>query len=148
MPTTTVLDQLTTDMKLAMKAGEKEKLGVIRMLISEARTADLQTPKATPDQMIERYARKLVKSAEEFAKVGRDDEVAKLKAELAIAETYMPKKKSPEDTEALVTAYLAANPALTAKELGKATGGFMKQYNTDGDIDASIVNQFLRSKLV
>jgi uncharacterized protein len=142
-----VIEQLSSDMKAAMKAGEKEKLGVIRMLLSEAKNADLQKPVATPEQMIERYIKKLGKSLEEFEKVGRAGEVAQLKSEIEIASAYLPKKKDAAQTEALVVQFLSSNPTLTAKDLGKATGLFMKTYNAAGDLDAGLVNQLLRSKL-
>jgi len=142
-----VIEQLSGDMKLAMKAGEKDKLSVIRMLLAEAKSADLQSPKTTPEQMIERYVKKLVKSAEEFEKVGRADEVAKLKSEMVFASVYLPKKQDAAATELLVNAFVAANTIFTAKQLGQATGAFMKANNAAGDIDAAIVNQLLRAKL-
>ena len=87
-----VLSRLQEDMKSAMKAGNKERLGVIRMLLSDVKNIDLGPQKITEEQAVAAYAKKLKKSIEEYEKIGRGEEVTKLKAELAIAEEYLPKK--------------------------------------------------------
>ncbi|MGC4033389.1 MAG: GatB/YqeY domain-containing protein [Tepidisphaeraceae bacterium] len=139
-----LLTRLQTDMKTAMKAGEKDRLQVIRMLISEVKNIDLNPAKPTAEQAVEAYAKKLKKSAEEFEKIGRAEEVAKLKAETEQVEAYLPKKLSAAETEPLVDAFLAAN-AFTEKDAGRATGAFMKQHA--GQVDAGIVNPLIRQKL-
>lgn len=140
-----LLTRLQTDMKTAMKAGEKDRLQVIRMLISEVKNIDLNPAKPTAEQAVEAYAKKLKKSAEEFEKIGRTEEVAKLKAETAQVEEYLPKKLSAQETSPLIDAFLAANPAFTEKDAGRATGAFMKQHA--GVVDAGIVNPLIRAKL-
>ena len=139
-----LLEQLTADMKTAMKAGDKPRLGVIRMLISEVKNIDLQPAKPTARQAVEAYAKKLRKSAEEFDKVNRAAEANALRDEVTVVEAYLPKKKSAEETGPLVDAFLAAN-AFTEKDAGRATGQFMKQHG--GDVDAGIVNPLIRQKL-
>src|SRR5437867_6268891 len=99
--------RLTEDMKAAMKSGQKERLGVIRMLLSDVKNIDLMPNKPTAEQAVEAYAKKLRKGAEEYEKLGKPEEAAKLKAEVAIAEEYLPKKATPADTEKLVDAVLA-----------------------------------------
>jgi len=140
-----LLDQLTADMKTAMKAGEKDRLTVIRMLISEVKNIDLQPSKPTPEQAVEGYLKKLRKSQEEFQKVGRAEEVAKLQSEAAIVESYLPKKLSAEETGKLVDAFLAANASFTAKDAGRATGQFMKQHGSN--VDAGIASGLIRNGL-
>lgn len=139
-----LLTRLQTDMKTAMKAGEKDRLLVIRMLISEVKNIDLNPAKPTAEQAVEAYAKKLRKSAEEFEKIGRTEEVSKLKTELTQVEEYLPKKLSAEETGPLVDAFLASN-TFTEKDAGRATGQFMKQYA--GVADAGIVNPLIRAKL-
>lgn len=139
-----LLPKLTEDMKLAMKAGQKDRLLVIRMLISEVKNIDLMPNKPTPQQAVEAYNKKLKKSLEEWEKLGRAEEANKLKEEIAIVESYLPKKLGAEETEKLVDAFLAANP-FTEKDAGRATGLFMKQHG--GSVDAGIVNPMLRAKL-
>src|SRR4051794_33805187 len=91
----TVLAKLQEDMKAAMKSGQKERLQVIRMLISDVKNIDLAPKKLTEEETISAYAKKLRKGAEEYEKLGKPAEVAQFKAELAIVEEYLPKKPSP-----------------------------------------------------
>ena len=136
--------RLHEDMKAAMKAGDKDRLGVIRMMLSDVRNIDLDPKKPTAEQAVEAYAKRLRKSLEEYEKLGKAAESDKLRAEIAVAEGYLPKKASREETEGLVDAFLASN-TFTAKQMGQAMGAFMKQHG--GNVDAGTVNQLLKAKL-
>ncbi|MFI5378250.1 MAG: GatB/YqeY domain-containing protein [Tepidisphaerales bacterium] len=138
------LINLQNDMKACMKAGNKDRLGVIRMLINEVKTIDLQPNKPTEEQAIAAYAKKLRKSIEEMEKYAKTDDAAKIKAELAIVEEFMPKKLGPAETEKLVADFLAAN-SFTEKQLGQAMGMFMKQHGQL--VEAAAVNALLKQKL-
>ena len=139
-----VLTKLQEDMKVAMKSGQKERLGVIRMLISDVKNIDLAPKKITEEEAVAAYAKKLRKSAEEYEKIGRPGEVAQLKAELAIVEEYLPKKASPEETERLVEAFLAEN-AFTEKQMGQAMGIFMKKHGQQ--VDPGLANAAIKKGL-
>ena len=139
-----LLTRLTEDMKTALKSGQKDRLGVIRMLLSDVKNIDLDPRKPTAEQVVEAYGKKLRKSQEEYQKLGKSDEVAKLSAEIAVVDEYVPKKASREDTEKLVDAFLASN-AFTPKDMGKAMGAFMKQHG--GNVDAGTANQLIKAKL-
>src|SRR4051812_39205720 len=122
-----LLTRLTDDMKSALKAGQKDRLSVIRMLLSDVKNIDLMPDKPTAEQVVEAYAKKLRKSQEEYQKLGKPDEVAKLGEELKVVEEYLPKKASREETEKLVDAFLAAN-SFTAQQFGQAMGAFRKRH--------------------
>ena len=139
-----VLARLQEDMKSAMKSGQKERLGVIRMLLSDVKNIDLGPQKLTEEQAVSAYAKKLRKSIEEYEKIGRGEEVTKLKAELAVVEEYLPKKASQEDTARLVEEFLSHN-TFTEKQLGQAMGAFMKVYG--GQVDAGAANALLKQRL-
>jgi uncharacterized protein len=139
-----VLAKLQEDMKTAMKSGQKERLGVIRMLISDVKNIDLAPKKTTEEEAVAAYAKKLRKSADEYEKIGRPGEVAQLKAELAIVEEYMPKKASPEETGKLVEAFLAEN-AFTEKQMGQAMGIFMKKHGQQ--VDPGLANAAIKKGL-
>ncbi len=139
-----MLAKLQEDMKAAMKSGQKDRLTVIRMLISDVKNVDLNPAKPTPLQAVESYAKKLRKSVEEYEKLGKPDEVAKLKTEIAIVEEYLPKKASAAETEALVDAFLAGK-TFTEKQLGQAMGQFMKAHGSQ--VDPGVANPLLKAKL-
>ncbi len=100
--------------------------------------------KPTAEQAVESYTKKLRKSLEEFEKLGKTVETDKLKFEIGVAEEYLPKKASAEQTETLVDAFLAAH-AFTEKQVGQAMGAFLKQHA--GTVDPSLVNPLIRKKL-
>ena len=139
-----LLNRLTDDMKTAMKSGQKDRLSVIRMLLSDVRNIDLMPNKPTAEQAVEAYGKKLRKSMEEYEKIGKADEVAKLKTELAVVEEYLPQKASAADTERLVDEFVAAN-SFTEKQVGQAMGAFLKLHG--GQVEGSVVNPLLRKKL-
>src|SRR6266487_2752656 len=68
-----LLNRLTQDMKAAMKSGQKDRLGVIRMMLSDVKNIDLMPNKPTAEQVVEAYAKKLRKGAEEYEKLGKPD---------------------------------------------------------------------------
>src|SRR5438128_8215123 len=111
-----LLNRLTEDMKAALKSGQKDRLGVIRMMLSDVKNIDLMPNKPTAEQVVEAYAKKLRKGVEEYEKLNKPDEVAKPKSEIAVVEEYLPKKASAEETAKLVEAFLAAN-TFTAKDM-------------------------------
>ena len=136
--------RLTDDMKAAMKSGDKDRLSVIRMLLSDVQNIDLDPKKPTAEQAVSAYAKKLRKSLEEYEKLGKTAEVDKLKYEIGVAEGYLPKKSSTEDTAKLVDQFLAAN-SFTEKDFGRAMGAFMKQHGQN--VDPAAANQLLKQKL-
>src|SRR6266498_1682277 len=87
----TLLERLQDDMKTAMKTGQKDRLSVIRMLISDVKNVDLAPKPTTPEQAVESYAKKLKKGAEEYEKLGKPDQAAKLRQEIAVVDEYLPK---------------------------------------------------------
>ncbi len=139
-----LLNRLTDDMKAAMKSGQKDRLGVIRMLLSDVRNIDLMPNKPTAEQTVEAYGKKLRKSIEEYEKINKPDEVAKLKTELAVVEGYLPKKASAEDTERLVDEFVSKN-SFTEKQVGQAMGMFIKEHGAQ--VDKARANELLRQKL-
>ena len=143
-PAMDLLTRLQDDMKVAMKAGQKERLGVIRMLISDVKNIDLDPRKPTAEDAVAAYAKKLRKSLEEYEKIGKADEAAKLKSEIAVVDQYLPTKASPEETERLVDAFLAGK-TFTPQQVGQAMGAFMKAHG--GQVDAGVANQLIKQRL-
>ena len=139
-----LLTRLTEDMKAALKAGQKDRLSVIRMLLSDVKNIDLDPRKPSAEDAVAAYAKKLRKALEEYEKIGRADEVAKLRGEIAVVDEYLPKKASPEETERLVDAFLSGK-TFTEKQVGQAMGAFMKEHG--GKVDSAQVNALLRKRL-
>ena len=139
-----LLQKLQEDMKAAMKSGDKARLGVIRMLISDVKVIDMQPNKPTAIQAVESYAKKLRKSQEEYVKLGKTAEVEALTCELKVVEEYLPKKLSAPETEKLVDDFLQQN-TFTERDVGRAMGAFLKLHG--GQVDGSMVNPMIKAKL-
>ncbi len=136
--------RLQDDMKTALKSGQKDRLGVIRMLLSDVKNIDLNPQKPTAEEVVAAYGKRLRKSVEEYEKLGKAEEVAKLRSEIAVVDEYLPKKASPEETAKLVDAFVAEN-SYTMKDMGKAMGAFMKQHGAN--VEAGTVNKLLKERL-
>jgi uncharacterized protein YqeY len=132
-------------MKSAMKSGQKDRLGVIRMLLNDVKNIDLAPKPTTAEEAVAAYGKKLKKSVEEYERLGKTAEVQKLMFEISVVDEYLPKKASSGDTERLVNEFLARN-AFTEKQFGQAMGAFMKE--NGGSVDPAMANQLLRKALM
>ena len=139
-----LLARLQDDMKTAMKSGDKDRLSVIRMLISDVKNIDLAPKPTTAEEAVSAYGKKLRKSQEEYQKLGKTAEATRLQYEIGVVENYLPKKASTEDTGKLVEEFLAKH-AFTEKQFGQAMGAFMKAHG--GQVDPGTANQLLKQKL-
>src|SRR5476651_2104142 len=96
-----LLAKLQDDMKAALKAGQKQRLSVIRMMLSDVKNIDLAPKPITAEETVAAYGKKLRKSLEEYEKLGKQKEIDELKFEISVVDEYLPKKASTEDTEKL-----------------------------------------------
>src|SRR5277367_3491151 len=136
--------KLSEDMKIALKAGQKDRLMVIRMLLSDVKNIDLAPKPITAEETVAAYGKKLRKSIEEYEKLGKPAEVEKLRFEVSVVDEYLPKKASPADTEKLISDFVEKN-AYTEKQFGQAMGAFMKAHG--GSVEPAVANQLLRKAL-
>lgn len=143
-------EQLTNDMKEAMKAHEKERLAVIRMVRGAVKQQEIDGKTELDDEGVIAVLSKEIKmrkdSLEEFQKGGREDLVAKTQAEIDFLMPYMPAQLSEEEVRGLVKAAVEQTGASTAKDMGKVMGALMPKVKgrTDGKLVNAIVREFLR----
>ena len=143
-------EQLTNDMKEAMKAHEKERLAVIRMVRGAVKQQEIDGKTELDDEGVIAVLSKEIKmrkdSLEEFQKGGREDLVAKTQAEIDFLMPYMPAQLSEEEIRGLVKAAVEQTGASTAKDMGKVMGALMPKVKgrADGKLVNAIVREFLR----
>jgi hypothetical protein len=142
-------ERLSEDMKTAMKAGDKLRLSVVRMLISElknekiARGAELD--EAAERRVLSSYAKKR-KEAMDAARAGGREEIAQREqAELDITMSYLPKQLSEDELRAVVKRHIDAAGA-SGKD---AFGVVMKQVMADvgGQADGKVISTLVRELL-
>ncbi len=102
-----VYDQLNSDLKTAMKAHDKLRLGVIRGIKAQIMNAEVESAdhKLTDDQVntiVMKEIKQQKESLEEFQKANREDLVTDQQAKLKIAEEYAPKQLSADEVKAIV----------------------------------------------
>ena len=142
-------EQLTSDMKEAMKAHDKDRLAVIRMVRGAIRQQEIDGKTELNDDDVIAVISKEVKmrkdSIDEFSKGGRDDLVAKTQAEIEVLMPYLPQQLSEAEVKALVEEAVAATKAATPKDMGKVMGALMPKVK--GRADGKMVNTIVRSML-
>jgi uncharacterized protein len=106
----------------AMKAGEKDRVGALRLVLSELQKA-AKDGDAADEQAILRRERKRRRDAEEqFRAAGRDELATKEAYEAQVIETYLPSELSDEELDVLVGDAIAATGASSPRDMGKAIG--------------------------
>jgi hypothetical protein len=143
-------EQLTADMKEAMKNKEKERLAVIRMVRGAIRQQEIDGQKELGEEDVIAVISKEVKmrrdSIEEFQKGGREDLVEKTQAEIDVLLPYLPAQLSEDEVRELVKAAVEQTGAATPKDMGKVMGVLMPKVKgrADGKMVNTIVKRFLQ----
>ncbi len=146
-----IKDQLTEDMKQAMKDREngKLRLSVIRMVRSNIKNVEINDKKELTDDEVLAVLMKEVKmrqdSLEEFQKAGRSELVAQAEEEIKILKKYLPEALSDEELKGIVAEVVAEVGATTMKDMGKVMPAIMAK--TKGRADGKRINAMVRELL-
>jgi uncharacterized protein YqeY len=114
-----IVDQLQADLKDAMRAGEKPRVGALRMILSELQKASKE---GSEDELtvLRRERKRRVEAANAFRGGNRDELAAAEEAEAELIATYLPAELSDEELHAIVTEALADSGATSPKDMGMA----------------------------
>ena len=119
-------DQITEDMKTAMRARDSERLGTIRLLLAACKQREVDERITLDDTAVIAIVDKLIKQRKDsitaFAQAGRTDLVDKETAELKVLEVYLPARLSAEEIAAEVRAIVADLGATGPGDMGKVMG--------------------------
>lgn len=145
----TLKARITEDMKAAMRAGEKERLGTIRMLQAAIKQREVDERITLDDSQVIAVLEKMVKQRREsitqFEAGGRADLVAKETAELELLQGYLPAQLSPAELDALIDAAIAQTGATTVKDMGKVMG--IVKAGAAGRADMGAVGARIKARL-
>lgn len=145
-----IADQVTEQMKQAMKAKDERRLVALRSM----RTAFLNEMKkdgstTVSDEVCEGLLRKLEKqrkeSIEAFSNAGREELAAAERAELAVIQEFLPKLADEAKTREWIEAAVAQTGAASGKDVGKVMGALMKAHK--GDIDGDLARRLVQERL-
>lgn len=140
-------ERITENMKVAMKAQNKLRTSVLRMMLADIKIADTSgKPKDQIDyvEVVRGYYKKLNKTREEYERLNLPDKVKELNGEIAIVEEYLPKQLSDDEIKRIVQEVIETNK-FTAREMGAAMKLIMGKYG--GVVDGKKVQTYLKEKL-
>ena len=119
-------NQIKEDMKSAMKAGDKDRLKAVRLIMAAIKQVEVDTRQELDDAGVLAVLDKMVKqrrdSVEQFEKGGRDDLAAGERAEIAVLQDYLPEQLSADELAALVDEVIADTGAEGIRDMGKVMG--------------------------
>ena len=142
-------ERITADMKSAMRAGQKERLSVIRMLQAGIKQREVDERVALDDTQVLAVLEKMIKQRREaiaqFASGNRADLVAKETAEVEILQAYLPAQLSDTELDALISGAISASGAVSVKDMGKVMALLKSQ--AQGRADMGAVSARIKARL-
>jgi uncharacterized protein YqeY len=147
--------RIEDDLKTALKAGEKQRLGVLRMIKAKVQEkqvelrgkqgADATLSDDDVMNVVSAYAKQRRDSIESYEQGGREDLAAAERAELQIVSAYLPQQLGEDEVAAIVDAAVAESGAREPKDMGAVMKLVMPQVK--GRADGKLVNRIVQSRL-
>ena len=136
-------------MKAAMRSGEKQRLGLIRMITSAIKQREVDERIVLDDPQVLSVLEKMIKQRKEslvqFQAGNRQDLVDKEAAEITLLEGYMPSQLSPAELDALIGEAISSSGAANIKDMGKVMA--IIKAKSQGRADLGKVGAIIKAKL-
>lgn len=139
-----IADEIQADVRDAMKGGEKERVGALRLLLSELRRAE-KDGGGDELALLRRERKRRLEAAAAYSEAGREDLAAKEHAEAQIIESYLPAELSDEELEQLVVKAVQDSGASSPQQIGVAMKSAIAA--VDGRADGKRVSELVRKAL-
>lgn len=144
-----LLTKINEDVKTAMKAKDKERLAVLRMIKSSLHNEQISKGHELTDEeeltVLSREKKQRADSLEEFKQAGRDDLVQQLEKELSVVNEYLPEQLSEEELRAVVQESINEANASSMKDMGSVMGVLMPKVK--GRADGKEVSRLVKELL-
>ncbi|WP_420467245.1 GatB/YqeY domain-containing protein [Panacagrimonas sp.] len=144
-----IKNRLLEDIKTAMKAGDKERLSVLRMLSSDLKNREVVDAVEITDAVVIASVEKMLKqrrdSESQFRAGNRPDLADKEAAEIAVLMTYLPQQLSADEVDALIAQAIAETGAQGPKDMGKVMGWIKPK--VAGKTDMGQLSGLIKAKL-
>ncbi len=141
--------QLTEDMKTAMKSGDKDRLGVIRLVNAAIKQREVDERIQLDDAQVLSVLEKMLKqrrdSVSQFEAAARQDLADKEKFEIGVIQHYMPQQMTADEVQAAIAAAVAESGATSAKDMGKVMG--LVKPKVAGRTDMGKLSELVKAKL-
>jgi uncharacterized protein YqeY len=145
----TLKQQLTDDMKTAMRGGDKDRLGVIRLILAAVKQREVDERIELDDVQTLAVLEKMVKqrkdSISQYQAANRQDLADVEQAEMKVIEGYLPAKLSDGEIDALIAAAIAETGASSARDMGKVVAAVKEK--AAGRADMGVVSGRIKARL-
>lgn len=142
-------NRITDDMKAAMKGGDKDRLGVIRLILAALKQREVDERIVLDDAQVTGVLEKMLKqrkdSIEQYTAAGRDDLAAVERAESAVIQAYLPEPLGDAEIDLIVARAISESGASGAKDMGKVIGLVRPQ--VAGRADMGAISELVKRKL-
>ena len=142
-------ERIQQDVKDAMRAREKERLGTIRLITAAIKQREVDERIELDDEQVLLVLDKMCKqrreSISQFEKAGRDDLIAVEVREMEIIQGYLPKQLGDDEIAALIDAAMSDTGATSIKDMGKVMGQLKPKLQ--GRADMSAVSAMIKARL-
>ena len=136
----TLKGQIRDDMKTAMKAGNKDRLKVVRLILAAINQIEIDQRTELDDAAVLGVLNKMVKqrrdSIAQFRQGGRDDLAETEQDEIVVIENYLPEQMSDDELNALVGKAISEAGAESIRDMGKVMGAIKAQAEGRADMAA------------
>ena len=139
-----ILERIQDDTRAALKAGERDRVGTLRMLASSLQQNEKEGD-GDAVAVLQRERKKRIEAAEAFESGGRTEQAEAERAEATLIDAYLPEQVSDEELQAIVAAAIESTGAADVKEMGKVIGIVMPQVK--GRADGKRVSTMVRERL-
>ncbi len=147
MPSTK--ERLQDDVKAALKAGDRDRLGVLRMVMAAIKQREVDSRETLDDTTVLGILEKMVKQRQDaigqFERGGRGDLVAKETAEIDVIRAYLPEPLGEAELTALIGEAIENTGAAAPSDMGRVMAEIKKK--AAGRVDMGQVSQIVRSRL-
>ncbi|QKT03172.1 GatB/YqeY domain-containing protein [Ectothiorhodospiraceae bacterium 2226] len=141
--------RIEEDMKAAMRAKDKERLGTIRLILSAIKQREVDERKTLDEAEILAVLDKMVKQRREsiaqYEQAGRDDLAAKEAAELDVLNGYLPAPLSDDELDQLIAQAVTESGAESVRDMGKVMG--ILRPKVQGRADMKAVSERIKGQL-
>jgi len=142
-------DRITEDMKSAMRAGEKERLGTIRLALAAIKQREVDERISLDDTQVLAVLEKMIKQRREaitqFQSGARADLVAKESAEISVLQQYLPAQMSEAEIDTLIQEAIQSTGAASVKDMGKVMA--VVKPKAQGRADMGALSARIKQKL-
>jgi hypothetical protein len=138
------LEQAQADVRAAMKAGERERVSALRLIVDSLQQ-DAKLGKGDEVAVLQRERKKRLEAAQAYRDAGRDEQADAESFEAELIESYLPEQLSDEELAEMVEAAIAETGATEQRQMGQVMGALMPRVG--GRADGKRISSAVRERL-